>query len=69
MYKWLNPRNYFGEKVCREYVEVNTEDIILSMVGMENEVKTLGGRHNRKNREKLEIIIKEMSAILNANCL
>lgn len=66
-YQWLN--RYFGEKVCAEFVEVNSEDIIVSMMGMEEEVKKLSGHNNRKKREKLEFIIKEMSAILNANCL
>lgn len=66
-YQWLN--RYFGEKVCAEFVEVNSEDIIVSMMGMEDELKKLSGLNNRKKRERLEIIIKEMAAILNANCL
>lgn len=66
-YQWLN--RYFSEKVYAEFVEVNSEDIIVSMMGMEDELKKLSGPNNRKKREKLEIIIKEMSAILNANCL
>lgn len=66
-YQWLN--RYFGEKVYAEFVEVNSEDIIVSMMGMEEELKKLSGLNNRKKRERLEIIIKEMSAILNANCL
>lgn len=64
-YKWLHP--YFGEKVSAEPVPINPEHILLSMVGMEEEIKTLGGRHNRKQREKLQVIIKEMATILNAN--
>lgn len=61
-YQWLCP--YFGEKVIAEYVEINPEHIVLSMMGMESELKLLTRDENRKKREKLEIIIKEMAAIL-----
>lgn len=61
--KWQHP--YFGQKVKADAVPIESTVLLMSMMGMQSEVERLTTDKNRQRRERLEVIIKEMSQILN----